>query len=386
MLEWGKVFSSLRTETLEIVIPLTAFVMVGCFLVNYGLVGIAQVAFVAALPILSGISLFLCHADNPYKEPMRPMQVKDTPSIRHAFARICVGAFIVHATNSVCLNLLPSWFATSFGSWYFGPFLTVGAVTGIVLSMLMLSRTVAPDIHTSYRWFLPFLLIACFALTFDTTVMLSVCALCIFAAQIGYSTILYVYLGRIAHTGWRSYSKVFGIARGCCQLGSAFGAPGAFLFATSMDLGIMNKGGVCCAIAALCTIFILLFMNRDSLFFPVFQRPIPSDHTGSCAEEEQPGEAASRPAGFAAIEPTVKLICARRHLTERESEVFGMLAQGKSVTQIREELFISKNTANTHVKNIYRKLNIHSRQELINMVYIGNRAELNNDPKDDNAF
>lgn len=55
-------------------------------------------------------------------------------------------------------------------------------------------------------------------------------------------------------------------------------------------------------------------------------------------------------------------------LTDRELEVLGMLARGHNGYHIRDALTISYNTARTHVKRIYRKLGVHSQQELIDMV------------------
>ena len=49
-------------------------------------------------------------------------------------------------------------------------------------------------------------------------------------------------------------------------------------------------------------------------------------------------------------------------------EVFGMLARGHNGYHIRDELTLSYNTVKTHVKRIYRKLDVHSQQELIDLV------------------
>lgn len=55
-------------------------------------------------------------------------------------------------------------------------------------------------------------------------------------------------------------------------------------------------------------------------------------------------------------------------LTRRESEVFALLARGRSVPYVRDTLVISRETAATHAKHIYAKLGVHSRQELIDLV------------------
>ena len=55
-------------------------------------------------------------------------------------------------------------------------------------------------------------------------------------------------------------------------------------------------------------------------------------------------------------------------LSEREIEVFEMLARGRNVNFIQEHFVISRNTVKTHVKRIYKKLGVHSQQELIDLV------------------
>jgi DNA-binding NarL/FixJ family response regulator len=52
------------------------------------------------------------------------------------------------------------------------------------------------------------------------------------------------------------------------------------------------------------------------------------------------------------------------HLSAKEKEILASLNKGLSYKEIAGELFISVETINTHIKNIYRKLNVHSRGEL----------------------
>ena len=55
-------------------------------------------------------------------------------------------------------------------------------------------------------------------------------------------------------------------------------------------------------------------------------------------------------------------------LSEREKEVFVYLAKGRNAAYIQQELWISIHTVKTHIANIYRKLDVHSLQEVIDMV------------------
>lgn len=52
-------------------------------------------------------------------------------------------------------------------------------------------------------------------------------------------------------------------------------------------------------------------------------------------------------------------------LTKRETTILQLISEGKTYTQISEELFISKETAKTHIKNIYSKLQVNSKSEAL---------------------
>ncbi len=55
-------------------------------------------------------------------------------------------------------------------------------------------------------------------------------------------------------------------------------------------------------------------------------------------------------------------------LSRRETEVLFLLAKGYNTKMIQEQLYISAGTANTHMRHVYRKLDVHSQQDLIRMV------------------
>ncbi len=52
-------------------------------------------------------------------------------------------------------------------------------------------------------------------------------------------------------------------------------------------------------------------------------------------------------------------------LTKRETGILQLISEGKTYTQISEELFISKETSKSHIKNIYSKLQVRSKSEAI---------------------
>ena len=53
---------------------------------------------------------------------------------------------------------------------------------------------------------------------------------------------------------------------------------------------------------------------------------------------------------------------------EAEIEVLFLLAKGRNRAYIREELVIGDETVKSHIKSIYRKADVHSQQELIDLL------------------
>ena len=54
-------------------------------------------------------------------------------------------------------------------------------------------------------------------------------------------------------------------------------------------------------------------------------------------------------------------------LTNKEKEVLTLLAEGNSYKMVADKLGISYFTVNTHIKNIYEKLHVHSVGEAVSM-------------------
>lgn len=102
----------------------------------------------------------------------------------------------------------------------------------------------------------------------------------------------------------------------------------------------------------------------------------------AAARTEAPVEDAAAPvAAAAAAEPEegvpaeiaayCQALAAEYGLTPREAEILALLALGRSAKYIAEELQVSYNTTRTHIRHVYEKLNIHSKQELIDAVLFG---------------
>lgn len=61
-------------------------------------------------------------------------------------------------------------------------------------------------------------------------------------------------------------------------------------------------------------------------------------------------------------------VAERYGLSPRERDVFELLVRGRSIDYIAQNLTISFNTAKSHIRHIYVKADVHSRQELIDLI------------------
>ena len=82
---------------------------------------------------------------------------------------------------------------------------------------------------------------------------------------------------------------------------------------------------------------------------------------------ERPLPTASDDAGrLTSLQARLQLLDGYADLTPREQEIALLLAQGNSYKRIAEMLVVSLSTVQTHARALYRKLSIHSKQELVN--------------------
>ena len=88
--------------------------------------------------------------------------------------------------------------------------------------------------------------------------------------------------------------------------------------------------------------------------------PAPRSFSGSEAHGE--GDAPD------ALQDAYRRIAFDRGLTPRELDVLVVLGRGNTLARVQSELVISEGTAITHRRNIYRKLDVHSKQELLDFV------------------
>lgn len=111
------------------------------------------------------------------------------------------------------------------------------------------------------------------------------------------------------------------------------------------------------------------------------QEPSPDDKAPSEQPQEKPTAPSPAKARSASgktlsdgaettnrISQQAQVLRERYRLSARETEVMEYIARGYTVARTAQELIVSENTIRTHSKRIYAKLDVHKKQELIEML------------------
>ncbi len=97
--------------------------------------------------------------------------------------------------------------------------------------------------------------------------------------------------------------------------------------------------------AGLVTLFVYLFLFTEADFLALSRIVRQADRFGDAC----------------------RAIAERCKLSKRETEILPMALRGRTAERIAAELFIAKSTVDTHLRRIYAKCGVHTRQELIDL-------------------
>jgi DNA-binding CsgD family transcriptional regulator len=143
------------------------------------------------------------------------------------------------------------------------------------------------------------------------------------------------------------------------------------LAATPWGQGLAGQGGNLMAILLATGFFLVMclvvfcMLNMDGGLARGILRE------GGLGQEGQPGMGEGVQATSEArqsFEVACEDLARERALTRREREVMRMYAEGASAQEVALAFSVSVGTVNTHARTLYRKLDIHSKQELADLV------------------
>ena len=145
---------------------------------------------------------------------------------------------------------------------------------------------------------------------------------------------------------------------GAFTVGIALSAAASHLFG---EYPLFPYFVTCTAALGCCITVLVLFIDSDNIWGERKEK-----HRQ--VEEKSDGDESDASEGPGRWKLACNDICCRYDLSPRERDVFMLIAKGRNAEYVQNALYISGHTAKTHISNIYKKLDIHSVQELLDLV------------------
>ena len=134
---------------------------------------------------------------------------------------------------------------------------------------------------------------------------------------------------------------------------------------------------LCLAYAVIMVILAVIYLQIEPYLLYTLRRKLPEvasteENMAEKTAEEEMTTGESKEESMQEIKEEIQkekeATALLQSLTKREMEVVDLISAGYSNNDIAKALFISVYTVNDHTKNIYRKMGVHSRLELANLV------------------
>lgn len=329
-----------------------------------------------------------------------PLQIKQTAFLLRFGAPSLVFGFSLGVLRDACMTgalLLPD----------ISNQLIACMAAGLAVAVVVFATSVAhEESHWDmiFRMLAPVAAVALFCIPLLPTSCELPANLLIVCGFICFEALMWIFFSDLAQEFRLSPIYVFGLGRSFLTIGAIFG-----MSATDFSLAAELAGETAsfeAAVAALAALVVAVCMlprqrevksivssaqSKEEQAYANLMGSLVSASASKKAEEESAekddkaipvapaegsGEKKDASEGKAAEEQVRKgrfhmkceEIADRYLLSRRETEVMFLLAKGHNAAYIQDKLCISKSTAKTHINHIYRKLDIHTQQELLNMV------------------
>ena len=352
---WGRAFTRLNEEQVEFLILGSSVVTTLCAFIVPSLTGFVAAVTVTLLPVISGVLLAYAERSKGASEAQAwtvvPSHAVEKGRGR-SFRRVLGCVLVVLAAAYFVLGFLDAGLAfqdTSVpevtDSFDIATF--VGSSIGAVLALATMRFAVRIDMATLFRWLTPVMMLGvCLAVQPGAWTLEGSDAITS-AADVCIQAIAYLYFVTLAKKGELDIALGIGLGQGFIQFGVLVGNVAASAAASALGSSAILATPAGFALILLLAFATALLPASESL------RALRSLDERSSSPED-------------GIDRAVIRAMREYGLSAREGEVLGYLARGRSQPYIQEALYLSKSTISTHVKHIYRKMDVHSKQELLN--------------------
>ncbi|MGV8082069.1 MAG: response regulator transcription factor [Coriobacteriia bacterium] len=361
----GEFYSRLDPDYVEIFAPASAFVIVAAIIPISAMSGIVASISVSLLPVISAVLLVLALSDESVSPPVPVRAAAETPDFWPYFIRVGLGSMVTYTALGFLWSRVNSTGLASVGQGFQMPFL-IGALFAGAFALYSIYYSRRLDILTLYRWMPPFLVIALALSTLAASWAQALAYISATIAQLGFDIMIWIFFTDVAHKGIKTPAIALGMSRGFVQVGVTIGSALGIVSDRWLHAGAVRPTTVVLVLICMLAIATSFMQERRELARAKADEAIAPTvkQTGENPEYAERSEQVSS----AGIDEICGELAERHGLSPREREVLGYLARGRSLPYIREQLVLSKNTIDTHAKNLYRKLDVHSRQELIDLI------------------
>lgn len=380
---WGELFCQVDLEVTEASIPSSLAVFVAAVLLIYLIPAPVSGIVAALLPLASSLMLLLCKNDQPegfaFPEPIEPFSGVLPSLVKLAFCSMVCSI----ATGCVVTSASPeSLVALGMDDRGILFYIAGGVVAGLI-AVFAIAHTSRMSFSFLYEWAIPLVVFSLSLRALDDPVCNVLASVLACAAALYVEVLFFAIFARITAKGFCLPSETFGIFRAMVQLG--------FLAGAMLGASVSPRFGLplYLALVCLCVVMLPLFLHLQKRFEspgmlgvagalgPVAAEIGAEARSGSevPSREGLAGSVLAQEAGkgvyAAPIAEPVDYVAAMAEafkLSPRETEVLRYLGRGRSVPYMREVMTLSKSTIETHIKHIYAKTDVHSKQELIDLI------------------
>ena len=214
------------------------------------------------------------------------------------------------------------------------------------------------------RMVFPFLVIALVPMSFMSDVVYALCNLLLMGAYVFLLLSSIAFELQTARTRRASYLFFVGTSQTALSAGIAVGYGLGLLASSTGAVNLSALSGIALGLVVLLAAFVTFAPIERSLMHeavaPEAQGDAQQDEadTGDRDVDHEQGH----------WKASCTALAERYGLSPRETEVFFFLAKGRGIEHIQNQLYISSHTVKTHTYNIYRKMSIGSREELLDLI------------------
>ena len=341
---WAESLVDLEIEKVEFILPAASIITMVCSFLFPSLGGAVGLIGVVLLPLLSGAMLSSAYAGN---KELRSTSEDRQESVK-VTSKMIVSVFLLLVTSYCVIgavDVVGSIIGTALASSQFDVPVFVGSGCGVVLAICIVFYSIKIDFPSMYRWLTPFLIAALCLISWNNVFTNTISKAIVSGADACLQLVVFLYCINLAKKHALPIVLGIGLTQGFVQLGVLAGDISGFAFIHSF--ASQPQGIHVFASILICLLSFACIALPGTLGKP---------------------EATTEEFGGTSEERAALRIAQERNLTGRETEILVYLSKGRSQPYIREELVLSKSTVATHVKHIYQKLDIHSKQELIDLI------------------